>query len=181
MLQVNFLPWRIEKQQKRVKRFVLLVLCYLACAVSGLGLAAYSVNTQQHALAETLAAVTEFNLQQVKQLAEIKRYQKELARQVGYQQEILRIKTSVSSLGQVFTYFEKTLTPSIGFKRIDIVGSRLNIEGQGRGYLSVVDFYRQTESMPLVQNVQLGKITASTADADLFIFSISAQRSGGSL
>lgn len=179
MLQVNFLPWRIEKQQQRIKRFVLLVLGYLACAVSGLGLAAYSVNDQQNVLSDALAGISALNHQQVKQLTETKRYQKELARQVRYQQEILRIKASVSSLKKIFFYFEQTLTPAVGFKRVDVIGSRLNIEGLGRGYLSVVNFYRQTESTPLVQDVQLGKITASATDAELFSFSLSAQWGGG--
>lgn len=178
MLQVNFLPWRRVKQRRQVKRFIVLIFCYQACTVTTLWSLYLSIHSQQSLLATSLSEVEVLNRQMVESITRIRLHQDELAQLDANQQRIQQIKQSVNNLEQLFHYFEQILTLDVGFKRIDISGSRLNIEGRGVGYTSVVDFYQKTEGLSLIDSAQLGNVTASATDGSLFHFSLTADLSG---
>lgn len=178
MLQVNFLPWRMVKQRKQMKRFISLVLCYQVCTAGVLWGFYQSIQNQQSLLARSLSEAEMSNRQMVHSMALIKQYQEELAKFDSNQQKIQQVKQSVENLEQLFSYFEQTLTPDVSFKRIDISGSKLSIEGQGAGYMPVVDFYRKAEVLPLINDAQLGKVAVSATDTSLFLFSLSADLAG---
>ncbi|WP_159567006.1 PilN domain-containing protein [Budvicia diplopodorum] len=175
MLQVNFLPWRRVKQRKQMRQFILLVLCYQASIAVALGAVYSSVHVHQNLLSGTLADLAASNRLMVQKVVQVKQYQKDLAELSARQEEIQNIKQSVANLEQLFAYFEQILTPDVGFKRIDLTHARLSVEGQGRGYSSIVDFYRKADAAPLIHDVQLGKVTVSATDSSQFLFSLTAE------
>lgn len=178
MLQVNFLPWRMVRQRKQMRRFIWLVFCYQTCIVGVLWGGYFYVHSQQSLLTNSLADVEVFNRQMVQSITQIKRYQEELAKFETNQQKIQRVKQSAENLKKLFNYFEQILTQDVSFQHIDISGSSLIIEGQGMGYLSIVDFYRKTEALPLINDAQLSKVTVSATDTSLFFFAFTADLMG---
>lgn len=172
MLQVNFLPWREQRQKRAIRHFLLLTLCYCAAVLLVLIIRYISIIQQNQYLAEQLALNGAVNSNLLQQISQRKQLQQQTSEQEKALSHIAAMKRLMVNRQILFPYIERALSNSLWLKMIVFRQDKLVIEGQGYGYQPIVDFYQQMEQSPLISHLELDKFSA--AQSGLYSFSLSA-------
>ncbi|GKX64574.1 Uncharacterised protein [Pragia fontium] len=172
MLQVNFLPWRERRQKRALQHFVWLVILYLVLILLGLWGTYFSLARQNQRLSEQLVTIRDANDAIQQEIRHIQQLQAQVAIRDQSQRDIARIRQAGKNIQALFPNLERSLSPSLWLKLITIQQGRLVIEGQGRGYQTIVDFYQKMAISPLISELLLANVSA--IGVELYAFRLSA-------
>ncbi|WP_140918882.1 PilN domain-containing protein [Limnobaculum xujianqingii] len=181
MLQVNFLPWRAQRQKKAIRSFVIMAFCYAVVTLFCLSALYVAATSQHQQLSERLVQMTAANTIRLNEIKQIKDTEQTALALVQLQSQAQKIRQSSLLLQTLFTDIESALPESLWLKKIAFQEAKLVIEGQGNGYLSVIDFQQKLSGSSLLTGLELGKVMAVNTEFSLFSFAFTANRTGAAL
>ncbi|WP_168189686.1 PilN domain-containing protein [Limnobaculum zhutongyuii] len=181
MLQVNFLPWRAQRQQKAIRSFVVMVFGYVMATLFCLSTHYFAAINQQQKLTKRLAEMTASNASRLNEIKQVKDIQQTALVLAQLQNQTQQIRQHILLLQTLFTDITSALPETLWLKKIAFQEEKLLIEGLGNGYLSVMDFQQKLSHSSLITGLQLGKMIAVEAELSLFTFTFTANRTGATL
>ncbi|MBK5144068.1 PilN domain-containing protein [Budviciaceae bacterium BWR-B9] len=181
MFQVNFLPWRVQRQKKASQRFVGMAFCYAIATLLCLSASYFTASSQQQKLSQQLTEITASNTARLNEIKQTKDMQQAALVLTQLQHQTQQIRQHTLLLHTLFIDIESALPESLWLKRIMFKEEKLEIEGQGNDYLSIMAFQQKLGRSSLITGLQLGKMMAVNAEFSLFSFTLMANRTGVTL
>ncbi|WP_157953053.1 PilN domain-containing protein [Limnobaculum parvum] len=181
MLLVNFLPWRAQRQKKAIRRFVVMVFCYVVATLLCLIAPYFAAMSHQQMLSKRLVDMTASNTIKLNEIKHIKDIQQTVSTLTQLQNQTQKIRQQSLLLQTLFTDIESALPNSIWLKKIAFQEKKLVIEGLGNGYLSAMEFQQKLGRSSLMAGLQLGKMMAVDDEFSVFSFIFTANWTGAAL